>query len=351
MINLNKRQLAVYNLVRKNSGIGTKEINRQLKELSLEEVSRVTVIRDLDLLLRKKLVRKEGEGRSVIYWDVVKNKLLTYFNGEEYFKKGPDERTVAYPRFNFEVFNSFLDLFSAKEIKKLEEENNDYRERFKKIPESVQKKELERLTTELSWKSSQIEGNTYSLIDTEILFKEKKEASGHKKEEAVMLLNHKKALDYINQNKEKFNNLSLKNLENIHQLIVGDLGIATGIRSGLVGITGTIYRPLDNQFQIKEALEKTIIAIQKIDFPLAKALVTVLALSYIQPFYDGNKRTARIMGNAILLAHNFCPLSYRSVNEGDYKKAILLFYEQNSALSFRELFTDQFSFAVNNYFI
>jgi Fic family protein len=189
------------------------------------------------------------------------------------------------------------------------------------------------------------------LIDTEILFKEKKEASGHKKEEAVMLLNHKKALDYINQNKEKFNNLSLKNLENIHQLIVGDLGIATGIRSGLVGITGTIYRPLDNQFQIKEALEKTIIAIQKIDFPLAKALVTVLALSYIQPFYDGNKRTARIMGNAILLAHNFCPLSYRSVNEGDYKKAILLFYEQNSALSFRELFTDQFSFAVNNYFI
>jgi Fic family protein len=74
-------------------------------------------------------------------------------------------------------------------------------------------------------------------------------------------------------------------------------------------------------------------------------------ISYIQPFEDGNKRTARILGNALLLANNACPLSYRSVNEGDYKKAILLFYEQNNINLFKELFINQFKFSVDNYFL
>ena len=51
-----------------------------------------------------------------------------------------------------------------------------------------------------------------------------------------------------------------------------------------------------------------------------------------------------------ILAHNTCPLSYRSVNEADYKKAAILFYEQNSARLFKELFIEQFKFVVSNYF-
>lgn len=53
-------------------------------------------------------------------------------------------------------------------------------------------KELERLAIDLSWKSSQIEGNTYSLLETERLLKDKETASGKTKEEAIMLLNHKR---------------------------------------------------------------------------------------------------------------------------------------------------------------
>ncbi len=74
-------------------------------------------------------------------------------------------------------------------------------------------------------------------------------------------------------------------------------------------------------------------------------------LSYIQPFKDGNKRTARLIGNAILLAHDAALLSYRSVDEADYKKGMILFYEQNSFRHFKEIFTEQFIFAVKNYFV
>ncbi|MEK7166883.1 MAG: Fic family protein, partial [Patescibacteria group bacterium] len=84
--------------------------------------------------------------------------------------------------------------------------------------------------------------------------------------------------------------------------------------------------------------------------PFSKALILILLISYIQPFEDGNKRTSRLIGNAVFLANNICPLSYRSINEADYKKAIILFYEQNNVRFFKELFVNQFQFAVENYF-
>ncbi len=81
-----------------------------------------------------------------------------------------------------------------------------------------------------------------------------------------------------------------------------------------------------------------------------KCLLTLLLLSYIQPFEDGNKRTARIVSNAILINYKYCPLSFRTVNATDYKKAMLLFYEQNNVSAFKELFINQCEFAVRNYF-
>jgi Fic family protein len=136
----------------------------------------------------------------------------------------------------------------------------------------------------------------------------------------------------------------------VHKLLTGDLEIGAGLRQKRIGITGTNYRPLDNQFQIKEAMEKLSLFINELKHPLEKALAAVLMVSYIQPFEDGNKRTARTIGNALLLAFNYCPLSYRNVDETDYKKGMLLFYEQNDYKHFKKIFTEQFKMAVEKYF-
>ena len=202
------------------------------------------------------------------------------------------------------------------------------------------KKEYERLLIELSWKSSQIEGNTYSLLDTETLIKENIEAKGHKKEEAIMILNHK---DY-------FKTITLKKIEELHAILTMGLGVTKGLRKSPVGITGTNYKPLSNQLQIRDAVEKLINAINSIDNVVEKALITVIMISYIQPFEDGNKRTGRILANAILFANGYCPLSYRSISETEYKKAVVIFYENNSINYFKELFINQYKFAVEKYF-
>lgn len=226
----------------------------------------------------------------------------------------------------------------------------EYWSNIKKIPENLLKKEFECLIIELSWKSSLIEGNTYSLLETEFLIKEKKEAPGHKKEEMVMILNHKEALDYIRKNKEIFRALAVSKIEDIHCLLTNNLGISRGLRKCAVGITGAKYKPLDNEFQIREALEKTCLSVNAEKNLFAKAVIAMILIAYIQPFEDGNKRTSRLIGNAILMAHDICPLSYRNVDEAEYKKAAVLFYEQNNIIYFKKLFIEQFEFAVKNYF-
>ena len=349
---LSKRQEKIIEFIRESDFVSNKQITAFLRKTE-DNVSRFTVVRNLEFLIEKKIIKKEGKGRNVKYGLLVVNELLKYFNPKTYFEIAPDERKIKNERFNFGVFEYLTnEIFSKIELEELDKKNLTYRESIKKLPLAILKKEYERLMIELSWKSAQIEGNTYSLIDTEILLLENKEAVGHSKEEAVMLLNHKNALAYIFENKEKLRKISLVDIENVHNLIVQNLGVQGNIRKRPVGITGTRFRPLDNEYQIREAIENMLKVVNNEKMhPIAKALFLVLLISYIQPFEDGNKRTSRMLGNAALLAHGYCPLSYRSINEADYKKATLLFYEQNSALFFKELFVEQFKFAVDNYFL
>ncbi|HKL17090.1 MAG TPA: Fic family protein [Patescibacteria group bacterium] len=348
--NLNQRQLNILKFIQKKEKVSNIDIRNYLRDKGIQ-VSRITVVRDINTLLDKNLVKKYGKGRSVWYEEKERSEFLKYIDIDKYFKKGPDERKIAFKNFNFDVFKRLDNVFNEKEKKELIDLNNQYKRQVKKLSSTLLQKELERLTIDLSWKSSQIEGNTYSLIDTEALIKENKKAPGHSQEEATMILNHKKALDYILNNKDYFKKLNFQKIREIHKILLKNLGVKSRIREHGVGITGTKYKPLDNKFQIKEALEKLVKLINNKDNPLAKSLIVGLFISYIQPFEDGNKRTSRMLTNALLLAYNFCPLSFRSVDTAEYKKAIIVFYEQNNFRFFKELFKEQFRFAVNNYFL
>ncbi|MCL2738317.1 MAG: Fic family protein, partial [Bacteroidales bacterium] len=135
-----------------------------------------------------------------------------------------------------------------------------------------------------------------------------------------------------------------------HSILIKELGVEKNIRTRRVGITGTNYRPLDNEFQIREALQQTCDLINKCENIFEKALLALVLLLYIQAFSDGNKRVARITANALLIANKHCPISFRTVDAVNYKKAMLLFYEQNNISAFKQIFVNQFKFAVENYF-
>jgi Fic family protein len=107
---------------------------------------------------------------------------------------------------------------------------------------------------------------------------------------------------------------------------------------------------LDNEFQIREALEKTCDLINSAQNGYEKAFLALLLVNYIQPFSDGNKRTARILSKALLLANGLCPISFRTVDSLDYKKAMLVFCEQTNLSPMKNIFMEQAEFAVETYF-
>ena len=346
---LNKRQSKILDYINRHISLSRLEIEQYIASID-DKNSKNTIIRDLDVLLKNNYIKKTGSARSIKYQPANNNELLIKYDVENYFKGDFDNRKIKYPQFNFDIYNNLKNLFSADETKKLEDTNKIYINKINALSGIILKKEYERLLIELSWKSSQIEGNTYSLLDTETLIKENIEASGHKKEEATMILNRKRALEFIFENKDYYKTITLKKLEELHALLTNDLGVDKGLRKSPVGIVGTNYKPLSNQLQIKDAVEKMIEAINTAENVIEKALIAVLMISYIQPFEDGNKRTGRILANAVLFANGYCPLSYRSVSESDYKKAVILFYENNSIDYFKELFVEQYKFAVEKYF-
>ncbi|WP_102407640.1 Fic family protein [Parabacteroides bouchesdurhonensis] len=315
-------------------------------------ISYATVKRRLTILLEKQYIIQQGNAKTSRYSLSPQYSLFYPIDLNQYYSKEVDDRDIL-PGYNFSLIPDILSkvsLFSKEELDSLNKLQEKFTRNIAQLTPFEYQKEMERLGIDLSWKSSQIEGNTYSLLETERLLKEKETASGKTKEEAIMLLNHKDALDFITQNPDYLEYLSVSKIENIHSILIKELRVDRNIRTRRVGITGTNYRPIDNEFQIREALEQTCELVNNRTNIFEKALFVLMLLSYIQAFNDGNKRVARIVSNAILIANKYCPISFRSVDSIDYKKAMLLFYEQNNISAFKQIFINQFRFAVETYF-
>lgn len=311
-----------------------------------------TIKRLLADAVNKGTIEVYGRGPATKYSLTPQSHVTIPLDLATHFDKDIDERVIQ-ETFNFRLINETLPkvrLFTNEEMNRLMTAQQQFKNNILDMSEMEYRKEMERLEVDLSWKSSQIEGNTYSLLETERLLKEKQAASGKTKEEAVMLLSHKDALDFILNEPDYLKDITVHRIEDIHSILTKGLDVDRNIRHRRVGITGTNYRPLDNEFQIREALEDTCKLINDKENIFEKALLALVLLSYIQAFADGNKRTARITANAILIANGYCPISFRTVDSIDYKKAMLIFYEQNNLSAFKKIFIEQFVFAVRTYF-
>lgn len=311
-----------------------------------------TMKRLLSAAVKEGNIETAGRGPATKYKLTPQAHVTMPLDLATYFDKDIDEREVQ-ESFNFDLIRDVLpkvEIFTKEELEVLNAAQMEFEKNTEGMTDLEYRKEMERLGVDLSWKSSQIEGNTYSLLETERLLKDKQTASGKTKEEAVMLLNHKDALDFVLDIPDYLKELSVHRIEDIHSILTKELEVDRNIRHRRVGITGTNYRPLDNEFQIREALEDTCTLVNGKDNVFEKALLTLVLLSYIQAFVDGNKRTARITSNAILIANGYCPISFRTVDSIDYKKAMLMFYEQNNIAAFKKIFIEQFLFAVKTYF-
>ncbi len=297
-------------------------------------------------------IRVEGKARATRYFITPKAQLLRTIDLSSYYAVETDKREMQ-TSYNFELIRNVLpkvEIFTKDEYRFLADRESAFLERMKNYTKDLYAQEMERLGIDLSWKSSEIEGNTYTLLETVNLLKDKIEATGKKREEAIMLLNHKAALKAIIEQNAYFKELSLARMEDVHSVLIEELGVERNLRHIRVGISGTRYRPLEVESQIREAVEDMCALVNGKSDPYEKALLALLLIAYIQPFTDGNKRTSRLMANALLISRSLCPLSFRTVEANDYRAALLLFYEQNNLSAFKKMFLEQVEFAMKEYF-
>jgi Fic family protein len=308
-----------------------------------------TIQRELSELVKAKLVEKIGSGNNVDYKIGLIGKIELHPN-----PKLLDDRRLESGKitvFDFDilgVLKHHQNLFNTEDMGILNDEIQNFKSKTSDHGLSF-KKEIERLVIEFSWKSSQIEGNTYSLLETEELLRNKVVLESHSQYETQMILNHKNAFDFIINNPQYFKYLTPAKIQELHYLLTNNLGIEKGYRSHGVGITGSSFKPLDNVYQISEAMTLMCDTLNS-QTPIVRGLLAGLLVSYIQPFGDGNKRTARTLSNAILHNYDLPLLSFRSVKVEDYRNAIISFYEYNSIYLYKRLFISQIQYFGKAYF-
>ena len=208
-------------------------------------------------------------------------------------------------------------------------------------PGTYAQRVLDRLLIDLSWNSSRLEGNTYSLLETDRLLEMGRSDDPGRSRESQMILNHKQAIEFLvdSPNDLGYNRYTFMNL---HALLTEGLLDSPAAEGGLrvipVGITGTAYRPSNTPSIIEECFEMILQKTAAIQDELEQAFFLMVHLPYLQPFEDGNKRMSRLSANIPLIRGNLSPLSFVDVATRDYVDGILSVYELNRIEPMREVF-------------
>lgn len=197
-----------------------------------------------------------------------------------------------------------------------------------------------RLMIDLSWNSSRLEGNTYSLLETERLLELGESAEGKGAKEAQMILNHKAAIELlVDQASETgFNRYTILNLHALLSDNLLDPQACGRLRSVPVGVAKSVYHPLGVPQLIDECFQQFLDTAKAIHDPFEQAFFAMVHLPYLQPFEDVNKRVSRLAANLPLIRRNLCPLSFVDVPERAYVDGILGVYELNRIELLRDVF-------------
>lgn len=198
-----------------------------------------------------------------------------------------------------------------------------------------------RLLIDLSWNSSRLEGNTYSLLETERLLELGEAAEGKDAQEAQMILNHKAAIELLVEQADEvgFNRYTILNLHALlSDNLLGNPQACGRLRTIAVGIDGTVYHPLEVPQLVEDYFQQVLDTAAVITDPFEQAFFAMVHLPYLQPFEDVNKRVSRLAANLPLIRHNLCPLSFVDVPERAYIDGILGVYELNRIELLRDVF-------------
>ncbi len=332
---------AILDYVAEHPGAGREAIRRHVAP----GASAPTMWRALKRLIEEGSLKRSGKARATGYRlagaDFVRAHLET-----PYGRRKPVTHN-----------GEFVDRYvPGKSFYLAEEERRRLREAGTPIPPpaagTYARQILERLLVDLAWASSRMEGNTYDLLQTERLIRFGEEASGRDRKEAVMILNHKEAIQYVIENLADIT-VARRDVFNIHALLADGLLIdpaMTGrLRRSPAGIFYSSYRPLEDRYAIEEEFDILMIKAAEIVDPFEQSFFLLVHIPYLQAFDDINRRTARVASNIPLLKADLAPLSFVTVDDAAYIDGLIGIYEMNDVSLLKEVYIDAYIASAGNY--
>lgn len=342
------------------NGQSTDEIIRKLGKT----IPRRTLQRRLARLVEQKQLRTSGEGRARRYHLIVDdqksfpsvptNNPAKLLHEEHYVPLSPPAETiknavriplhlrhpVGYNRDFLDSYrpnkNFYLSLKTRQSLAELGRASAD------DLPAGTYARQIyNRLLIDLSWNSSRLEGNTYSLLETERLLNLGEVTEGKDAREAQMILNHKAAIELLVEQATEigFNRYTVLNLHALlSDNLLPDPRACGRLRAIPVGIGSSVYRPLEVPQAIEECFQQILDTTTAIADPFEQAFFIMVHLPYLQPFEDVNKRVSRLAANISLIRNNFCPLSFVDVPHRAYVEGVLGIYELNRIDLLRDVF-------------
>ncbi len=335
----------------------------QLEGLTREELQKAVGLgkeepwrfrRRLEPMERRRLIRKVGITRGMRYVLEMSAQVAPLANGVsvwEHSTEGAqalakvDRSRDQRPPSTYE--RSFLDAYRPNMTFYLMEAQRNQLHALGLTPEAeapagtYARQILERLLIDLSWNSSRLEGNTYSLLDTERLIKAGGAPEGRTAQETQMILNHKQAIEYLVEGAAELA-LSPGTVRALHGMLsenlLSDPADEGRLRQSPVSIGDSVYVPLAVPQQVEEIFEQLLLTAHAIKDPFEQSFFILVHLPYLQPFADANKRTSRLAANLPLLKHNLQPLSFTDVPREAYLSSTLAVYEYRRMEALRDVY-------------
>ncbi len=330
-------------------------IGELLESPACSHIARRTLIRRLQGLLSQGVLTKSGGGRSVRYFLAEQERNTPVYSvgfapeqsmvreAEAPSWLSPDSmeirKELSHPiteRTPVGYDIDFLESYQPNQTTYLRESDRAQLQEVGEVgisdlPAGTHlRKVMDRLLIDLSWNSSRLEGNTYSLLETQRLLDQGITADGKATEEAQMILNHKAAIEMLADQSDALG-FNFYTICNLHALLSENLlrnSFACGrLRSCAVGIGGTVFHPLEGPQRIEDGFRLFLEKAEAIQNPFEQSFFAMVHLPYLQPFEDVNKRVSRLAANIPMVQKNLCPLSFVDVPKSEYVNALLGIYE------------------------
>ncbi|MDQ7004819.1 MAG: Fic family protein [Ghiorsea sp.] len=189
------------------------------------------------------------------------------------------------------------------------------------LPRHTVKSLHEQLVLAWTYNSNAIEGNTLTLKETKVVL-EGITIGGKPMREHFEAINHKEAIDYVEDIVQQQEPLSERAIRTIHQLILKNIDDdnAGRYRTENVVIAGAEHTPPDH-LHLPQHMHKLMAWYHSFSgHPVERAARLHTDFVKIHPFVDGNGRTARLLMNLDLMATGYLPVIIKAVDR-------LLYYE------------------------